>query len=190
MGGHVLARVADGDQAAFEQLYHDEFSTVLHTTWQVLIDRAQAEEVTQEVFLEIWCGAAAHYDVRLGDTRTWLATVARRRAIDRVRQVQSARDREALVTALDAAPTAADPADDVEARTELDRVQHALLRMRSDQRDLLDAAFLHSVPYHELAERLQIPVNTVKSRVRLALDRLRTIMATERTPRRPHQPPW
>lgn len=166
--------VADGDHAAFESLYQDAFPLVFHTVLAVLADNAQAEEVTQEVFLEIWC-TAPRYDRRLGTVRTWMATIARRRAIDRVRSAQAARCRDTGF-ARDVEATTRDAADLATENLTSGALLDALDELRAEQRELLVQAYLRGISYRELAARDDIPLSTVKSRVRLALTTLRRRM--------------
>src|SRR6478736_7701849 len=89
----LIASVANGDQAAFASLYDALSPTLFGVVRRVLRDGSQAEEVTQEVFVEIW-KQAARFDAERGSVRTWAVTIAHRRAVDRVRSEQSHRDRQ------------------------------------------------------------------------------------------------
>ena len=91
--GEWIAQVADGDADAFARLYDAWSSRLFALILQIVVDRAQSEEVLQEVFLEVWRTAGSYSPAR-GSVRAWLVTMARRRAIDRVRSSQSSRDRE------------------------------------------------------------------------------------------------
>ena len=90
-----IGKVADGDQAAFASLYDALAPTVYGVVRRVLRDPSQAEEVTQEIFVEIW-KQAARYDAERAGVRTWAVTIAHRRAVDRVRSEQSHRDRQTI----------------------------------------------------------------------------------------------
>lgn len=92
--GRLLARVAQGDESAFAELYDRWASRLFALVLQIVVDRAQSEEVLQDVFWQVWTTAAS-YEAERGSARAWLVTLARRRAIDRVRSSQAARDREA-----------------------------------------------------------------------------------------------
>lgn len=92
--GRLLAQVARGDESAFAELYDRWASRLFALVLQIVVDRAQSEEVLQEVFWQVWTTAAS-YEAERGSVRAWLVTLARRRAIDRVRSSQAARDREA-----------------------------------------------------------------------------------------------
>ncbi|MEC3980389.1 sigma-70 family RNA polymerase sigma factor [Amycolatopsis sp. H20-H5] len=171
----LLARVAGGDRAAFDRLYREFFGLVFHAAFAVLQDYAQTEEVTQEIFLELW-STAARYNSSQGNGARWMTMIARRRAVDRVRASQSARDRDSLVASHAAIPTEPDPAEHAVERAETRQVMTALAGLSTEQRQLLVHAYIRGVSYRELADMLGIPVNTVKSRVRLALSKLRSLM--------------
>ena len=96
-----IAQVAAGDQAAFATLYDELAPSVFGVVRRVLRDPSQAEEVTQEVFVEIW-RQAARFDPQRGSVRTWAVTIAHRRAVDRVRSEQAHRDRQIRSATVDA----------------------------------------------------------------------------------------
>ncbi|MBN9172657.1 MAG: RNA polymerase subunit sigma, partial [Microbacterium sp.] len=91
--GDLLLRVADGDRAAFAELYDTLSSRVFGLILRVLVDRSQSEEVLQEVFLELW-QSASRFAPNRGQGRTWVLTIAHRRAVDRVRASQASTDRD------------------------------------------------------------------------------------------------
>lgn len=170
----LLVEVADGDRDAFSQLYDHTADLVYGIARRVVVDPDLAAEITQEVFLEVWRKAAAFAPGR-GSARTWIAVMAKRRAIDVVRSTQSARDRdEAQVptTVLGGDPvgeTVADQDDRV-------RVSAALDTLTDVQREALDLAFFGGLSHREVAERLDLPLGTVKTRIRDGLTRLATAM--------------
>ncbi|XVV05995.1 sigma-70 family RNA polymerase sigma factor [Actinosynnema sp. CA-248983] len=171
----LLTHAAGGDHDAFEQLYRLHGALVRGVAFTVLGDHAQAEEVAHDVFLEIW-NTSTRYNPALGSTRTWLTTIARRRAIDRVRAVTAARTRDGIAAGLHAALTEPDPAEQVELDLDTRKLWRAMRHLRHEQRELLVSVYLRETPHQELADRLDVPVGTVKSRVRLALDALRHAM--------------
>jgi RNA polymerase sigma-70 factor (ECF subfamily) len=137
----------------------------------VLRDPAQAEEVTQEVFVELW-RLAPRYDENRGSVKTWAATVARRRAIDRVRSEQSARDRldrEAYkrVAEVDSVVEA------VESTLDQARVRRALANLSAAQREAVELAYFGGHTYREVAVLLEVAEGTVKSRIRDGMIHLR-----------------
>lgn len=171
-----LAGTAAGDRDAFDRLYRAAFAMVRRAVVEVVVDGAQAEEVAQDVFLELWCGAARNFDPVAGGAHSWLVTVARRRAVDRVRHAQRARDRELRSGRVADLPVA-DPADEVLLRTEVERLRLAFSRLGHQQRVLLFSVFLREVSCPRIADEDGLPLGTVKSRVRRAVARLRELMS-------------
>lgn len=170
----LLTKVADGDRNAFSKFYDQTADLVYGIARRVVVDPDLAAEVTQEVFLEVWRKATGFVSER-GSARTWVAVMTKRRAIDVVRSTQSARDRdEAQVT------TTVLPGDPVgEAVTDQDdrvRVSAALDQLTDVQRQALDLAFFGGLSHREVAERLDLPLGTVKTRIRDGLTRLSTAM--------------
>ncbi|HEY8589117.1 MAG TPA: ECF RNA polymerase sigma factor SigK [Naasia sp.] len=168
----LLSRVATGDQGAFASLYDLLSARVLGLVVRVLVDRSQAEEVTQEVFLEVW-QSAPRYDAARGTAVTWVLTMAHRRAIDRVRAAQASRDRDLRegIRGLDREYDSV--TETVEVRMEHERVQRAMARLTPLQREALQLAYYGGYTSGEVAVMLQVPIGTVKTRLRDGLIRLR-----------------
>ncbi len=169
-----IARVAEGDQAAFASLYDLLAPSVFGVVRRVLRDPSQAEEVTQEVFVEIW-RLAARFDPERGSVRTWAVTIAHRRAVDRVRSEQSHRDRQTTVgsAALELPPSPEDDAIDAEDRI---RARAAMATLPDVQREALELAFYDGLTHVQIADHLGVALGTVKTRIRDGLIRLRTSM--------------
>lgn len=169
-----IARVAEGDQAAFASLYDVLAPSVFGVVRRVLRDPSQAEEVTQEVFVEIW-RLAARFDPERGSVRTWAVTIAHRRAVDRVRSEQSHRDRQTTVGAasLEVPPSPEDDAIDAEDRV---RARAAMATLPAAQREALELAFYDGLTHVQIADHLGVALGTVKTRIRDGLIRLRTSM--------------
>lgn len=168
-----LRRTALGDLPAFEVLYRELASPVYGLISRVLRDRAQAEEVTQEVFTEVW-RRAARYDPEAGSIRAWILTVAHRRAIDRVRSEQAAADRAAAVGRLSPEATHADEVpDQVTHRLEREKVRRCLGRLTQDQKEAVRLTYYTGYTQREAAGLLGVPLTTVKGRLRDGLIRLR-----------------
>jgi RNA polymerase sigma-70 factor (ECF subfamily) len=170
--GALLERVAQGDQAAFSDLYDILSPRVLGLIIRVLKDHSQSEEVTQEVFLEVW-QTAARFDSAKGGAATWILTMAHRRAIDRVRSSQSSRDRDTKIGIRDYAPDYDNVAETVEVRVEHERVSKALARLTELQRQAVTLAYYGGYSHSEVASILSVPIGTVKTRLRDGMIRLR-----------------
>lgn len=167
----LLARSADGDQRAFAEFHRRYASRVLGLARRVVRDAAIAEEVAQDVFLELW-NKAADYRRTDGDPIGWILTRTRSRAIDHVRTEEASRRR--LVDAgIAAFERDADVVEDAAVAAETHRVVEAALAVLSEpQRETLRLKY-SDLTFTEVAERQGIPVGTAKTRVRDALAQLR-----------------
>ncbi|GAB3393557.1 sigma-70 family RNA polymerase sigma factor [Humibacter soli] len=167
----LLLRVGAGDQAAFGELYDVIAPRVLGTIQRLLIDSAQSEEVAQEVFLEVWQSAPT-FDPNKGRAIGWIMTMAKRRAIDRIRSAQSARDRDLRVGIRDYR-VEDDVAETAELSVERERVARAMERLSDVQRQAIALAYDGGYTHAQIAELLVVPIGTVKTRLRDGMIRLR-----------------
>ncbi|MGH8908348.1 MAG: ECF RNA polymerase sigma factor SigK [Egibacteraceae bacterium] len=177
----LLRRLADGDQAAFVELYEQVAGQVYGLVNRILRCPSQAEEVAQEVLLEVW-RTAPRYDPARGSGRTWIMTMAHRRAVDRVRREQAARERDGRNGALRDNDPFDTVAEEVELRLEHQEVRDALAQLTSLQRQAVVLAYYGGYTYPEVAELLDAPLGTVKSRMRDGLLRLRNALCTHLLP--------
>jgi RNA polymerase sigma-70 factor (ECF subfamily) len=172
-----LAAVARGDEQAFEALYDDLAPVLYGTVRSVVRDPLQSEEVTQEVLLEVW-RSAPRFDPARGSVTGWAATIAHRRAVDRVRSEQRAAER----TVRAALPPRSE--DDlpllVERRLDQERVRRCMDRLTSLQRESLTLAYYRGLSHREVAELLGVALGTVNTRMRDGLVRLRDCLGVER----------
>ena len=168
----LLALTAVGDQAAFARLYDLMAPRVFGLVRRVLRDPAQSEEVTQEVFLEIW-QSATRFDTARGTAVTWIMTMTHRRAVDRVRAAQSSRVRDSKVGLRDYAPPFDEVSETVEVTLEHERVMRAMSRLTDLQRQAVTLAYFGGFTHTEVAAMLHIPVGTIKTRLRDGMIRLR-----------------
>jgi RNA polymerase sigma-70 factor, ECF subfamily len=171
----LMTRVAQGDAEAFSDLYDQTSSMVYGLALRVVRSGALAEEVTQEVYLQVWRQASG-FDAQRGSVKSWMATLAHRRAVDVVRRSQSARDRELKVPA---DRPEADVAEMAILGDERDRVRAALSSLTDLQFQVIEMAYFGGLTYREVAERLDTPLATVKTRIRDGLTRLRSALGED-----------
>ncbi|MCU1544295.1 MAG: sigma-70 family polymerase sigma factor [Microbacteriaceae bacterium] len=171
----LLASVALGDQGAFASLYDQMAPRVFGLVRRLLRDHAQSEEVTQEIFLEIWENAT-RYDARKGGASTWIMTMAHRRAVDRVRASQASRNRDTKIGIRDYDAAYDNVSEAVQIRIEHERVEKAMLRLTELQRQAVSLAYYGGYSHSEVAELLSVPIGTVKTRLRDGMIRLRDEM--------------
>lgn len=176
----LMQRVGLGDQAAFAELYDAVAARVHGTVLGVVRDPAQAEEVTQEVFVEVW-RIAPRFDGNRGSVAAWITTIAHRRAVDRVRSEQSARVRADADARRAEAPrdVVADAVvDDAQSEFDRARVRRALDRLTEAQRQSVELAYFGGHTYREVALLLGLPEGTIKTRIRDGMIRLRDELTT------------
>jgi RNA polymerase sigma-70 factor, ECF subfamily len=168
--GRLLARVALGDHGAFEAIYDRLAGPAYGLICKIVGDTAQAEEVTQEVLLEVW-RTASRFDAAKGGAATWVLTIAQRRAIDRVRSVNAATRREYKTAA--AALAQDDVAETVEAAFDREQVRRCLEALSELQRESITLAYYGGNTYRQVAAMLGVALGTIKSRIRDGLIRMR-----------------
>lgn len=173
----LLQAVAARDDRAFGELYDRWSGRLFALVLQVVRDRAQSEEVLQDVFWQVWTSADS-YDPTRGSARAWLVTLTRRRAIDRVRSSQASRDRDLRHHGL--YPAFDSTLDSIEERFEGERVRKALGRVGEPHRTTIVLAYFTGLTHSQIAERMQVPLGTVKSRIRDGMEKLRHEMGGAR----------
>ena len=169
----LLRAVARGDESAFARIYDRYSPILLGLLLRILRSRAEAEDVLQEVFLQVWQQARS-FDESRGRAFTWLVTLARSRAIDRLRAVDS-RDRAAQRSAEDGPPAAQTPVPADEEAIFAERaevVRGALGELPEEQRQVLVLAYLEGMSQSEIAAAKNQPLGTVKTRTRAGLKKL------------------
>ena len=172
----LMVRVRDGDERALETL-HDRFAGPLYSlALQVTRSDRYAQDVVQEVFVAVWKDAG-RFDQARGSLSSWLFALARHKAIDLIRRESNVRKRTADVDLeLEQAPDDVDEA--VWIRVRRDRVVAAMATLPEAQRTALELAFFGGLTHVEVAERLDIPLGTAKTRIRTALLRLREVIGS------------
>lgn len=168
----LLQRVARGDSRAFEQLYDEVANSVFGIVRRVLRDPAQSEEVTQEVLIEVW-RSSTRFDPARGSASSWILTMAHRRAIDRVRSAQASHDRDQRSAQREHVGDFDVVAEQVESNLEQEQVRRCLKSLTDLQSESVRLAYYGGYTYREVSELLDVPLGTVKTRLRDGLIRLR-----------------
>jgi RNA polymerase sigma-70 factor (ECF subfamily) len=173
----LLRRIAAGDGDALTRLFDVHSPVVLGLLVRILGGRAEAEEVLQETFLQVWMQADRYEEAR-STPRGWILMLARSRALDRLRRrgAQRRREEEAAEEGIRVAvhPVGTQRLEAAERRS---RIGAALGLLSPDQRDCIELAFFEGLTHTQIAERLQAPLGTVKSRILLGMNKLRQALS-------------
>ncbi len=167
----LVARIRAGEQDAMSELYDRYGKIVYAVALRVLQDAAAAEDMLQDVFLQLWRNPNA-FDASRGSLAAWLAVIARHRSIDRLRQRRPETDIDECVIA-----GGPDLRDETERRLVVEKVRQVLTGMNPDQRKLLEMAFFEGLTHSEIAKKTGEPLGTVKTRIRSGLQQLRAKFA-------------
>jgi RNA polymerase sigma-70 factor, ECF subfamily len=175
---HLIQQVANQDRDAFSQLY-DRFSTLVFTiAMRMLKARSDAEDLLQEVFVQVWRQAQS-YSAERGSPEAWIVNIARSRAIDKIRSIR--RMEKSFVLTDD--PARAESSDNVESSAAESEARltmsNALANLPEAQRKVLELAYFDGLTQTEIAERLAEPLGTVKTRMRSGIQRLRDMLGTQ-----------
>lgn len=168
----LLVKVAKGDNAAYEAVFTRASGPIYGLVRRVLRDPAQSEEVTQEVLINVW-KSASRFDEKQGSAMAWIMTMAHRRAVDRVRSEQSATERARRLQSRSFEPAYDEVSESVEIRLEKEAVRRCLGSLTELQRESVGLAYYGGYSYREVSELLDVPLGTVKTRMRDGLIRLR-----------------
>lgn len=175
----LIARCARGDQGALASLYDATAAQVNGLALRILGDRDTAEEITGDVFLQVWRSAAS-YDASRGSPLAWLLTIARSRAIDRLRSGATDRRQTApYELGLKAAATEPGPEETSSLVQRSRFVRSAMERLSREQREAIELAFFAGLSHNEIADTLGAPLGTVKTRIRLGMGRLRDVLLAQ-----------
>jgi RNA polymerase sigma-70 factor, ECF subfamily len=173
----LVERVAAGDQSALATLYDATNRFIYSLILRVLGDMGTAEEVLIDVYTQLWRQAAS-YDANRGAPLAWMATIARSRAIDRLRSSwQEQHRKESLDVLGDAPANAASPEESAAASERQSLVREALNLLTPEQRRVIELAYYSGLSHSEIAEKLNQPLGTVKTRTRLGMMKLREALA-------------
>ncbi len=176
----LLERVAAGDEEAFRALFRRYSGTALSLARRIVREAALAEEVVQEAFLALW-QTADRFDGRRGSFRAWLMGMVHHRAVDAVRREQTQRNRTQEIRAV---VIVDDPAvevvDRIDAPADAKAVRMALDGLPSEQREVLELMYFEGLSQSRIAERLGVPLGTVKSRTLFGMRKLRSALIVRR----------
>ncbi|MCB1096380.1 MAG: sigma-70 family RNA polymerase sigma factor [Verrucomicrobiales bacterium] len=182
----LLAEIANGNRHAFRELcdmYHGLIFTVVH---RVLNDAEDSKDMTQEVLWQIWKKASS-FELTKGKPRTWMVTMARNRAIDRVRangrraRLRDAATQEALV-AEQMSDSNGHPEKSLEATERREIVRSAILNLTPKQQEVIELAYFAELTQVQIADQLNEPLGTVKARIRRSVKRLHDIVGDKLVP--------
>ena len=177
----LLRRIGQGDRRSFEELYARFSGVLFSTAYRVLNNQQAAEDVLQDVFIQIW-EKAPLYDPARGKPMTWAVTLTRNKSIDRLRSTQR---RNRLQDDVEREAQTFEQFDD---RSSFDAVaqgetgalvREAIGKLSKDQREAIELAFFSSMTQTEIAERLKVPLGTVKARIRRGMMKLKDVLSPE-----------
>ena len=168
----LLIEVAGGSRNAFESLYHATSSKLFSICLRLLPDRAEAEDVLQEVFATIW-HKAHQFDATRASPIAWLAMIARNKAIDRLRAHPARGTLSGIELADEIPDTGASPLQTAVSADDRERLEACMSQLDARKQSLIRAAFYDGSTYEELAQRIASPLGTVKSWIRRGLLQLR-----------------
>jgi RNA polymerase sigma-70 factor (ECF subfamily) len=175
----LLHRVAQGDEQAFEELYGRSSPVLYALVLRILHDPDEAAEVLQDLYRDVWRKAGS-YDAQRGSPMAWLVTMARSRAIDRLRSAatQTQRETDSIEDMLtgDLPDRAPDPFEIRADQEQRELVAKAMAELPAAQQEALELAFYGGLTHTQIAARLNQPVGTIKTRIKLGLDKLKAAL--------------
>ena len=172
----IVRAIAAGDQFALQELYERTHRLVFTLTMRISGNRATAEELTLDVYHEVW-RRASQYDAANGSVLGWIMNQARSRAIDRLRFAQRQKRTDPGTESPERATTADDSEKIVEARDRSRALTNALAFLSPEERQAIETAFFFEASYTEVAARLNQPLGTIKTRIRSGLMKLRRALS-------------
>jgi RNA polymerase sigma-70 factor (ECF subfamily) len=179
----ALVRMAQGEHPALATCFDLMGSVVFSLAVRMLRDRAAAEDVSQDIFVQVW-RQASHYDATRGSPEAWIMMIARTRILDRIRSRGAGVVLKSVGDNLPDAPAADDwPEDLAISREDAAHVRQALADLPAEQKQAVELAFFDGLTHMEIAEKTHVPLGTIKTRIRLGLlkirDQLRLVMDDE-----------
>jgi len=181
-GEELWSRMCNGDSAAMGELYDAIGTALFSLSFRILNDRWEAEEVVQDVLGRFWQNPQA-YSPERGKLHSWLLTMARNRSIDRYRSRRRRKDdteMDEVTLETRADPVAVDAAEEAQGSDEKAALRNALEKLGGKQREILELSFFKGMSHSQIADDTGLSLGTVKSRIRLGLDKLRGQLASLR----------
>ncbi len=173
----LIGRMSNGDQSALAELYDQSSRLVFGMVRRVVNDRSAAEEITLDTFHQVW-RQARNFDSERGRPSSWVITIARNRAIDRLRATRW--DRQEQTPLEDVTPFLAaegTPEQSTYLSEQQKLVRAALANLKTDQRQLIEIAFFAGLTHQEISDKLSLPLGTIKTRIRAGMIKLRELLA-------------
>jgi RNA polymerase sigma-70 factor (ECF subfamily) len=174
---HLLGEIANGSRDAFERLYQRTSGKLFGVCLRLIPDRAEAEDVLQEVYVGIW-HKAGQFDPARASAITWLAMIARNKAIDRLRAMPASHRQASVEMAQLVVDPSASPLQNAESSDDRVQLDRCMEQLDDARRSLIRVAFFDGLSYEELAQRIGSPLGTVKSWIRRSLLQLRACLDT------------
>jgi len=174
----LLKACSLGEEAAFAKLYDATAARLFGLVLRIVRDRAQAEEVTQDAYLDIWRNSS-RFDSDRGSALSWLMTIGHRKAVDRVRSAEATRRRDTAYEARDQASPFDQTVEEAHRNLDAQRVRKALDTLTETQRGAVELAYFGGYTHREVAAMLELPLGTAKTRIRDGLIRLRDTLGLE-----------
>lgn len=172
----LVGRIAAGDRKALQELYARLGGRAFAVCLRVLRDREEAEDILQETFVEVW-KRAKEFDAARGAVRSWLLTIARSRAINRFNSRKSNQRAVGAASQEPVAATVLTPLQLVEDQQTAARVGAALATLPAEQREVIELAFYEGLSHSEIAEKTQLALGTIKTRIRLAMEKMGRVLS-------------
>ena len=180
----LIQQIAKAETGALEELYDRYNRLVFGVAMAILSDASMAEEVTLDVFVRVWKGAST-YQPQRAKASTWLAAIARHHAIDVLRGQRSKLDQKSLYLndlPWQKASDLSGPQEDLENNIQRARIRQAVDELPADQREALMLAYFKGYSHRQIADLLEEPLGTVKTRIRIAMQKLRDILSEQAQP--------
>jgi len=175
----LIAQISRRDRQAFDNLYDRYAQIIFNLCVRILKDTAEAEDVLQEIFVQIW-KEAERFDASRASVKTWIFTIARSRSLDRYRSRKNVQQR-IQDDAGEFLQEVSSPEDLQSSSIMQQYVSSALLQLTKEQRQALELSYFEGLTQEEIAERLNEPLGTIKSRIRSSLIKLRSIFSGDKS---------